>query len=155
VALRQRWHRRNVYRERHPKHQRGVPRSAPLEDLYAYRAAEREVQRSLAENEYDIDFLTWARRYLKEDPAAILACRESVVERIMELIKQKLRTSENKRKNRQNNARRWGKTCRDFWDGHSVTLDKQGILTLLVSTDWPSIKLRLGLPIAQKAERIR
>jgi hypothetical protein len=59
--------------ERHPRHQRGVPRSAPLEDLYAYRAAERGVQRSLAENEYDFDFLTWARQYLKEDPAAILA----------------------------------------------------------------------------------
>jgi hypothetical protein len=70
----------------------------------------------------------------------------------MELIKQKLRTSENKRKNRQNNARRRGKTYRDFWDCHSVTLDKQGILTLLVSTDWPSIKLRPGLSIAQKAE---
>jgi len=41
---------------------------------------------------------------------------------------------------------------KDFWDGHSITLDKQGILTLLVSTDLLSIKLRLGLLIVQKAK---
>jgi len=138
--------------KRNPKHQRGVSRSAPLEDLYAYRAIERKFQRSLAEHEYDIDFLIWACRYLKEDPAAILARGGSLAERIVELIKQKLRTPENKRKNHQNNARRWGKMHRNFWDGHCVTLDKQGILTLLVSIDWPGIKLRLGLLIAQKVK---
>lgn len=77
--------------ERHPEHQRGVPRSAPLKDLYSYRATERVVQRSLAENKYNIDFLTWARRHLKGDLAAILARKESVVKRIEELITQKLR----------------------------------------------------------------
>lgn len=76
--------------ERHPKHQRGVPCSAPLKDLYAYRATEWEVQRPLVENGYDIHFLTWARQYLKEDLAAILACKESIVGRIIELITQKI-----------------------------------------------------------------
>jgi hypothetical protein len=138
--------------ERHPKHRRRVLCLAPLGDLHTYRAIEREVGRSLAENEYNIEFLTWARRYLKADLDAILARRESVVERIMEMIKQKLRRPGNTTQNRQNIARRWGKTYREFWDGHSVTLDKQGILRLLVSIDRPSIKLRLGLSIARKAE---
>jgi len=73
--------------ERHPKYQRRILCLAPLGDLHTYRAIEREAGRLLAENEYNIEFLTWARRYLKADLDVILACRESVVERIIEIIK--------------------------------------------------------------------
>jgi len=84
--------------EGNPKHQRGVHCSAPLRDLYAYKAIEREFQRSLAENEYDIDFLIWAGPYLNEDLVAILAHRESLAEKIRETDKN-LGILENKRKN--------------------------------------------------------
>ncbi len=55
--------------------------------------------RLLAENGHDIDCLTWARRYLKEHSAAMLAGKESPVEKIMKLITQELRTPESKGKN--------------------------------------------------------
>jgi len=70
----------NAFTKSQASRRRGVPSSAPFTEMHEYVRREESLQRHLRLDEYEPDFLTWARHYLQEDPAALLTRGQSLAQ---------------------------------------------------------------------------
>ena len=71
---------KNAFTKSQASRRRGVPSSAPFTKMHKYVRLEESLQRHLRLDEYEPDFLTWARYYLQEDPAALLTRGQSLAQ---------------------------------------------------------------------------
>ncbi|KAF2436465.1 hypothetical protein EJ08DRAFT_147804 [Tothia fuscella] len=133
----------------------GVPVAAPLKELYGYRGNEKKLNQMLTLEQYDSCFLTWARKYLGEDPEAVLASGRSLAGRIIDQLGKAIHSSYNKpgksveteKKNRINIAKRYGYSHKRFWNGHSVQVTQKGKFSIFLSPDRPSLQLSGGVSL--------
>lgn len=81
-------------------------RNALLGELWAYIRREKIERRIFRLDEYGNEFLGWARRYLRKDPAVVLASGDSIATAASSLIRQKISNShlELQRKKRKEKA---------------------------------------------------
>lgn len=134
------------------EHDRGVPGSAPLKELWAYVNLEKNLHTKLEKREYSPSFWSWAHHYLKEDLAAVLGRGDSIAWTIREKICSRLRNTNKDAEqlakranlNRQLNRSRFGYTIRDYWHGEAVRVTIRGDLRIHVSADRPALSLPLG-----------
>lgn len=64
------------------KHRRGKPGSAPFPARYMYRDQQRRSGIVLKREDFDVDFLCWASRYLETSADSIFETGQSIVELI-------------------------------------------------------------------------
>ncbi len=142
------------------EHQRGVPGSAPLKELWRYVQMEEDSNRRLEKQGYGQGFWTWARGFLKEDPAEDLNRRHSIVGTILDDIRSRIQVTNIRPEqlakranlNRQLNESRYGYSVREYWHGEIVRIPKNGDLRIFVSTSRPALFLRLGKTIHGKIQ---
>jgi hypothetical protein len=84
----------------------GLRFAEPRKEVHEYNKKERTLGRHLALSDYEQSFLLWAKGYLKEDPAAILARGDSLVARVDQNFKKTLRLAL---------AKRFGHEYAEYW----------------------------------------
>ena len=73
---------------------RGAPSSSLLTEMHGYVREERLLQRNLREDEYEQTFLIWARCFLDEDPAVLLARGQSLAWTLRQKISTRIKDPE-------------------------------------------------------------
>lgn len=86
-------------------------RPAPLAEMYAYIRREHKEERTLELLEYTPSFLSWATRYLLQDPAQILARGHSVAGTVLLKIRRNMRIAH---KNRPPQTKKRGKPPKEI-----------------------------------------
>lgn len=75
----------------------GLRFAEPWKELHEYKKKENALGRHLAQSDYEQSFLLWARKYLEEDPIAILARGDSLAARVDHNFKKNVRMALAKR----------------------------------------------------------
>ncbi|KAL8987685.1 MAG: hypothetical protein Q9177_003132 [Variospora cf. flavescens] len=153
---------RTTFSDLQRSHPNGALRKAPLKEMWQYLKMEKDQNRNLKQQEYELGFLTWARRFLEEDLVGILEQGGSIAEAVSKKINKRLsaaianRTSTPERKSRFARQNReilkayYKIQYRESWHGAIVKIDKSGTLRIFVSTDQRALAISLGKRVFQK-----
>ena len=66
-------------------------KGAPLAELHGYRRQEAAAQRRLSPHEHTLEFLSWTKNFLDEDPTVIYDRGMSITSTIQQKISAKIR----------------------------------------------------------------
>lgn len=141
----------NAFTESQAMMRRGVPGAAPFTEMHEYVRRENLLRRHLKQNEYQPSFLTWAGRFLQEDPALLLARGESLAQALRQNFLARIRAPEVQARRAENQrltlAESKGSACREYWHGRVLLLeqfDTKFFVSLLTSKHLPTLKIFVG-----------
>ena len=118
------------------------------------------MDRRLEKQEYEQGFLTWAREFLKKDPAEVLKGGYSIVGTIRDDIRSGIQVTNSGPEqsatrgnhNRQLNQSRYRYSIREHQHAETVRVARNGDLRIFVSNSRPALLLRVGKKVCGKIQ---